>query len=146
MTQASTETPESAATNGNDVFPPRFATRTDARAAEGVSKGKLMLLGGGLAVAVLFFVFTAVVGKSPKKVTAVKPPSQQAKQEQTTSTKSSVTPVMDVPRAQAPDNTSGQLGPGDIQRTRSLDDRTNAKPFAVKPAVANSLGSVAAAP
>jgi len=142
MTQASTETPESAATNGNDVFPQRFATRTDARAAEGVSKGKLMLLGGGLAVAVLFFVFTAVVGKSPKKVMAVKPPSQQAKQEQTTSTKSSVTPVMDVPRAQAPDNTSGQLGPSDIQRTRSLDDQTNAKPFAAKPAVASSLGSV----
>jgi type IV secretory pathway VirB10-like protein len=142
MTQASIETPESAATNGNDVFPPRFATRTDARAAEGVSKGKLMLLGGGLAVAVLFFVFTAVFGKSPKKPTAVKPPSQQAKQEQTMSAKGSVTPLMDTPRAPAPDNTSGQLGPGDIRRTRSLDDGTTAKPFAAKPAVASSLGAV----
>jgi type IV secretory pathway VirB10-like protein len=140
--QAEMPAPEPSASNGSEASPPKFATRADARAVEGVSKGKLMLLGGGLAVAVLFFVFTAVVGKSPKKVTAVKPPSQQAKQEQTTSTKSSVTPVMDVPRAQAPDNTSGQLGPSDIQRTRSLDDRTNAKPFSAKPAVASSLGSV----
>lgn len=142
MTQASTQIPEPPVTDGNEAFPPKFATRTDARAAEGVSKGKLMLLGGGLAVAVLFFVFTAVVGKSPKKVTAVKLGSQQAKQEQTTSPKDSVTPLMDMPRTQAPDNTSGQLGPSDIRRTRSLDDGANAKPFAVKPAVANSLGAV----
>jgi type IV secretory pathway VirB10-like protein len=140
--QASMPAPEPSASNGSEASPPKFATRADARAVEGVSKGKLMLLGGGLAVAVLFFVFTAVVGKSPKKVTAVKPPSQQAKQEQTTSPKDSVTPLMDVPRAQAPDNTSGQLGPSDIQRTRSLDDRANVKPFAAKPAVASSLGSV----
>ena len=127
--------------NWNEASPPKFATRADAR-AEGVSKGKLMLLGGGLAVAVLFFVFTAVVGKSPKKVTAVKPSSQLAKQEQATLPKDSVTPVMDMPRTQAPDNTSGQLGPGDIRRTRSLDDAKNPKPFAAKPAVASSLGSV----
>ena len=144
VTQASTATPASAVTNGHDVFPPRFATRTDARAAEGVSKGKLMLLGGGLAVAVLFFVFTAIVGKSPKRPVAATQASksQQAKQDQSALPKSSVTPLMDTPRAPAPDNTSGQLGPGDIRRTRSLDDRTTAKPFAAKPAVAGSLGSV----
>jgi type IV secretory pathway VirB10-like protein len=142
MPQASIETPESPVRTGDEASPPKFATRADARAAEGVSKGKLMLLGGGLAVAVLFFVFTAVVGKSPKKVTAVKPSSQLAKQEQATSPKDSVTPVMDMPRTQAPDNTSGQLGPGDIRRTRSLDDAKNPKPFAAKPAVASSLGSV----
>ena len=144
VTQASTATPASAVTNGHDVSPPRFATRTDARAAEGVNKGKLMLLGGGLAVAVLFFVFTAIVGKSPKRPVAATQASksQQAKQDQSALPKSSVTPLMDTPRAPAPDNTSGQLGPGDIRRTRSLDDRTNAKPFAAKPAVASSLGSV----
>ena len=54
----------------------RFATRTAVKGAEGISKGKLILLGGGLAVAVLFFVFTAIVGKSPKKLAAVKPPSR----------------------------------------------------------------------
>ena len=144
MTQAPTRTQESAATKQNEVFPPRFATRTDARAAEGVSKGKLILLGGGLAVAVLFFVFTAIVGRSPKRPAAAMQASQsqRAKQEQTTPPKGSVTPVMDTPRAPAPDNTSGQLGPGDIRRTRSLDNVTTTKPFAAKPAVASSLGSV----
>ena len=71
--------------NGERGARPRFATRADVKGAEGISKGKLMLLGGGLAVAVLFFVFTAVVGKSPKKPAAVKQAqSQQAKQEQST--------------------------------------------------------------
>src|SRR5579863_5114611 len=73
----------------------RFATRTAAKGAEGISKGKLILLGSGLAVAVLFFVFTAIVGKSPKKPAAVKQPSQQAKQEQSPPSKGSVTPLMD---------------------------------------------------
>ncbi len=49
---------------------------------------------------------------------------------------------MDTVRTPAPDNSSGQLGPGDIRRTRSLDDRLGLKPVAGKPAVASSLGSV----
>ena len=97
----------------------RFATRTAVKGAEGISKGKLMLLGGGLAVAVLFFVFTAIVGKSPKKLAATKPQSQQAQQEQSPPSKGSVTPLMDTVRTPAPDNSSGQLGPGDIRRTRT---------------------------
>ena len=100
----------------------RFATRTAVKGAEGISKGKLILLGGGLAVAVLFFVFTAIVGKSPKKLAAVKQPSQQAKQEQSPPSKGSVTPLMETVRTPAPDNNSGQLGPGDIRRTRTLDN------------------------
>ncbi len=47
--------------------PGNFATRAAINATSGVGKNKLILLGGGLAVAVLFFVFTAIVGKSPKK-------------------------------------------------------------------------------
>ena len=57
----------------------RFATRIAVKGSEGISKGKLMLLGGGLAVAVLFFVFAAIVGKSPKKLVASKPLLQQAR-------------------------------------------------------------------
>ena len=144
MTQPSTQTAEPAVADKNDAFPPKFATRSDARAAEGVSKGKLMLLGGGLALAVLFFVFAAVVGKSTKRPSQVKPAiqTQQAKRNQGTPSQSSVTPLMDVPRTSAPDNTGGQIRPADIRRTRSLDDGTTAKPFAGKPAVATSLGSV----
>ena len=100
----------------------RFATRTAVKGAEGISKGKLMLLGGGLAVAVLFFVFAAIVGKSPKKLAAVKQPSQQAKQEQSPKPKGSVTPLMETVHTPAPDNNSGQLGPGDIRRTRTLEN------------------------
>lgn len=47
--------------------PASFATRASVVQAEGISKSKLLVLGGGLAIAVFFFVFTAIVGKSPKK-------------------------------------------------------------------------------
>src|ERR1700683_4960626 len=60
-----------------------FATRANVKGVDGISKSKLILLGGGLAVAVLFFVFTAVVGRSPKKPASVRQSSQQAKQEVT---------------------------------------------------------------
>jgi hypothetical protein len=119
----------------------RFATRAG-RAAGGMSKGKLILLGGGLLVAVLFFVFTATVSKLPKKQAATKALSQQAKQESSKQSKGSVTPLMDTERTQAPDNTSGQLGPGDIRRTRSIDRDIAGKPPATKPPGAGSLGSV----
>jgi hypothetical protein len=56
--------------------------------------------------------------------------------------KGSVTPVMDTVRTPAPDNSNGQLGPGDIRRTRSLNDQTHFKPVAAKPSAATSLGSV----
>ncbi len=120
----------------------KFATRTAAKGAEGISKGKLILLGGGLAVAVLFFVFTAIVGKSPKKLVAAKPPSQQARQEQSPPLKGSVTPLMDTVHTPAPDNSSGQVGPRDIRRTRTLDNSSGTKPFAGKPPVAGSLGNL----
>src|SRR5260370_37849565 len=40
-----------------------FATRADLNAKPRMEKGKMILLGSGLLAAVLFFVFTAVVGK-----------------------------------------------------------------------------------
>jgi hypothetical protein len=120
----------------------KFATRAAVKGADGISKGKLLLLGGGLAVAVLFFVFTAVVNKSPKKFAAVKPPSQKSKQEQSKPPQGSVTPVMDTVHTPAPDNSSGQLGPGDIRRTRTSENGAGIKPPAGKPVVASSLGNV----
>ena len=59
-------TTQSAVREAEGSQAPRFATRADVRAADGISKSKLILLGGGLAVAVLFFVFTAIVSKSPR--------------------------------------------------------------------------------
>jgi hypothetical protein len=127
-----------------------FATRADKSGSEGLSKGKLLLLGGGLAVAVLFFIITAIAGHTPKKQIAAKPPSQQQKQAETKPTKGSVTPVMDTVRTTAPDNAAGQLGPGDIRRTRALAGSTVLKsnsdatdqPVTSKPRAGRTLASV----
>lgn len=142
VSQAPAQPPISAIPNDGGESTAKFATRADVKAADGISQSKLILLGGGLAIAVLFFVFTAVVGKSPKKQMPPKQPSQQLKQEEAKPPKGSVTPLMDTVRTPAPDNTSGQLGPGDIRRTRSLDNSAATKPVAAKPAIASSLGNV----
>src|ERR1700678_2808669 len=133
---------ESTVLNGKPEPATTFATRADVKGVEGISKSKLALLGGGLAVAVLFFVFTAVVGRSPKQPASVRQSSQQAKQEVTKPPKGSVTPLMDTVRTPAPDNSSGQLGPDDIRRTRSLNDQAHLKPAAAKSPTVASLGSV----
>jgi len=127
-----------------------FATRASKSSSEGLSKGKLLLLGGGLAVAVLFFVITAIAGHTPKKQIAAKPQVQQQKQMETKPAKGSVTPVMDTVRTAAPDNSAGQLGPGDIRRTRVLTGQTVPKsnsdstnqPAAAKPRAGRTLASV----
>jgi type IV secretory pathway VirB10-like protein len=142
VAQGSAPAPETIDGTAKEQPPPRFATRSDVKGAEGTSKGKLVLLGGGLAVAVVFFVFAMIVGKSPKKQEAVRAPSQQAKQEQTAPPKGSVTPLMDTVHSPMPDNTSGQLVPGDIRRTRSMENTAGTKPPAAKQPAAGSLGSV----
>jgi len=129
---------------------PGFATRANNSGSEGLSKGKLLLLGGGLAIAVLFFIFTAIAGKAPKKQVAVKPQTQQQKQTETKPAKGSVTPVMDTVHTAAPDNASGQLGPGDIRRTRAMtsptalqsNSGTTEKPAVAKPRAGRTLASV----
>jgi type IV secretory pathway VirB10-like protein len=137
--QSEPESPESGVET-----PPRFATRADVKTPEGISKSKLLLLGGGLALAVLFFVFTAVVGKSPKKAVVKQAvQTQQANQQAATSQKGSVTPLMDTPHIPAPDNSSGQLGPSDIRRTRAIGNPPpDVKPVATKPTSGGSLGAI----
>jgi predicted regulator of Ras-like GTPase activity (Roadblock/LC7/MglB family) len=127
-----------------------FATRENKTRTDGLSKGKLLLLGGGLAVAVLFFVFTAIQDKSQSKQIAVKQPTPQSKQPDAKPAKGSVTPVMDTVHPSAPDNTGGQLAPGDIRRTRTAIDVMGAKPdtdvtqkpTAAKPVAGRTLASV----
>jgi type IV secretory pathway VirB10-like protein len=135
--------PEAQSPAANVEAPLGFATRADVNASEGISKSKLLLLGGGLAVAVLFFVFTAVVGKSPKKA-AVKQvtQTQQAKQQSPSPPKGSVTPLMDTPHPPAPDNSGGQLVPSDIRRTRALGNPPEVMPVAAKPTSGGTLGAV----
>ncbi len=129
---------------------PEFATRAAATSAAGIGKSKLLLLGGGFAVAVLFFVFTALVGKSPKRQMGAKAPTHQGKQQVTQQTKGSVTPLMETVRNPAPDNSGGQLGPNDIRRTRSSEAKqppsTNApsptNQVTAKPKTGSSLASI----
>lgn len=118
-----------------------FATRASAEANDGIGKSKLILLGGALAIAVLFFVFTAIMGKPPKKAAVAKQPSQLTKQDMPKPVKGSVTPVMDTVRTPAPDNASGQLGPGDIRRTRSSDGRLLPRTTAPQAEIAGSTKS-----
>ena len=140
-TASGRSTPESPV---SDMEPPlRFATRADVKTPERVGKNKLLLIGGGLAVAVLFFVFTAVVERSPKKAaTKQAVQTQQGKQQVTTPPKGSVTPLMDTPHTPGNDNNSGQLGPSDIRRTRSIGNPPEIKPIATKPAGSGSLGAI----
>jgi hypothetical protein len=154
--QIGTQLPPMPELNGHEATeeiatprPGNFATRDGINATSGIGKNKLILLGGGLAVAVLFFVFTAIVGKSPKKQTTAKPNDPQASLSGSKQSKGSVTPVMETVHTPAPDNSSGQLGPGDIRRTRSSDGKVatagsqlSPKPMATKPAAAASLGGV----
>jgi hypothetical protein len=128
-----------------------FATRADLNAKPRMEKGKMILLGSGLLAAVLFFVFTAVVGKSHSSSKAPeKQSSQDTQQSKAGEHKGSVTPLMETVRNPAPDNAGGQLGPGDIKRTRSSDGgatgRTTSGPTekstGTKAVAGGSLGSV----
>lgn len=127
-----------------------FATRAGINATGGIGKSKLILLGGALIVALLFFIFTAVVGKSPKKRTAGKQMAMPASQAVRKEPKGSVTPLMEAVRTATPDDASGQLAPADIRRTRSSDGGTASRTISrstpgqieAKAATVGSLGNV----
>jgi type IV secretory pathway VirB10-like protein len=123
-----------------------FVTREDIESKPGMDKRKFLLLGGGLAAAVLFFVFTAVLGRSPKNSSRT---ASQHSPQSTNQAKGSVTPLTETVRKPTADDSNGQLSPGDIKRTRSNDGtkdlnsssstQTMAKP---SPASASALASV----
>jgi hypothetical protein len=121
-----------------------FATRAGIKGTDGIGKNKLFLLGGGLLAAVLFFALTAIIGKSPAKNGAAKKLSPQ---QETSQHKGSVTPLMETVRTPDSENANGQLGPGDIKRTRSTDGaaaiwKTGKPPAGSKSATGDTLGSV----
>ena len=104
------------------LLPPLRALRHGlvSTATEGIGKSKLVLLGGGLAVAVLFFVFTALVGKSPKKQAA-----GGAALSSEAGGHEAIQGKRDPCHGDRSHSRTGQfkraLGPGDIRRTRSSD-------------------------
>ena len=135
--------PEPETIAGRPETPPAesYATRADLKGAAGMEKSKLILLAGGLLLAVLFFVFTAVSGRSPgRRDRTGKRSSQQTQQPNTNPFQGSVTPLMDAARTPSSDNTGEQIHAGDIERTRSTTG--SHKPPASRPAANSSLGSV----
>jgi type IV secretory pathway VirB10-like protein len=113
--------------------PPKVVTRKDLDNKPGMDKRKLLTLGGGLLAAVLFFVFTALLGRSPTKSKLTHPSQQSSGQ-----TKDSVTPLTEAVRKPNAEDSDGQLSPGDIKRTRSADGSSSPPPKATKPAAALS--------
>jgi hypothetical protein len=143
--------PEPELNNGPSVAqePEEFATRAYLAGKPGLDKNKLILLGGGLLVAVVFFAFTAIVSKSPVKKKQENA-SQQVRQQAPYHPKGSVTPLMETVRKPSPDDVDGQVVPGDIKRTKTSDGSTSTtasspagKPQTKPPSGATgSLGSV----
>ena len=135
--------PDAETVAGRSETPPAesYATRADLKGAAGMEKSRLILLGGGLLLAVLFFVFTAISGRSPgRRNLTGKQPSQPSQQPNSNPFHGSVTPLMDATRTPSSDNTGGQVHAGDIERTRSTT--SSHKPPASRPAANSSLGSV----
>ena len=95
----------------------QFATRASVEKFPGLNKNKMLLIGGGLLAAVMFFVMTMFLGKpSGKKTTE---PGNAHPTQQSTSPKGSVTPLMDTLHSPTQSNSSGQLSPDDINRTKA---------------------------
>jgi Bacterial conjugation TrbI-like protein len=94
------------------------ATREGLNVNTGIEKSKLILLGGGLLVAVLFFAFTSLVNHSSSMEKATgKKANNQTQRQAPGQSKGSVTPLMETVRNDVQENTSGQVRPGDIKRT-----------------------------
>jgi hypothetical protein len=117
--------PEPIAAQSETPEPEKYATRADLIGKSGLDKRKLIMLGGGLLVAGLFFAFTAIAGKSPVKRKPQNTP-QQASQQAPDRPKGSVTPLMETVRKPSADNANGQLAPGDIKRTQPSNGATTA--------------------
>jgi type IV secretory pathway VirB10-like protein len=141
LTEARADAPQSEA----------HATREGINGKTGIEKSKLILLGGGLLAAVLFFTFTALINHSSlTKKTTGKQPNNQPQQQPSSQSKGSVTPLMETVRNDAQENTSGQVHPGDIKRTstpapgagESAGAALPRKPRAGGAPGANTLGAI----
>jgi len=127
------------------------ATRESTSSKTGIERSKLILLGGGLLVAGLFFVLTSLVNHSSSmKKANGKKENNQAEQQASGQSKGSVTPLMEAVRNDVQENTSGQIHPGDIKRTstpapgagESAGTALSRKPRAGGTAGVNTLGAI----
>jgi hypothetical protein len=88
----------------------------------GLDKNKVILLGGGLAAAVLFFAFTLMLGHSSHKGKVVTTHPQSPPEQQTsTQPPSGIAPIITPARQPVSTGSDGQLTVEDIERMRSPD-------------------------
>jgi type IV secretory pathway VirB10-like protein len=133
---APTKLPESPATARIQ----EFATRANFTGKEGIDKKKLVLLSGGLVLAVAFFVFSQFQSKPAKKH-----PVANQKQQQDTTTKSqpgSSTPMMDPVLPKNNDQEGDPINASDIARTREPDYSRTSTPQTASTGGGKSLNSV----
>ena len=117
-----------------------FATRANLTGKEGIDKKKLVLLAGGLVIAVAFFVFSQFQSKPAKKH-----PVANQKQQQDTTTKSqpgSSTPMMDPVLPKNNDEDGDPINASDIARTRKPDYNRASTPQTASSGGGKSLNSV----
>jgi type IV secretory pathway VirB10-like protein len=98
-----------------------FATRANLTGKEGMDTKKLVLLGGGLIAAVLFFLFTQFQTHPVRKAK----PAEQKKQQPDALTQpqqpASKTPIMEPVTVTNSDQDGGKVSASDIARTRKPD-------------------------
>lgn len=125
------QTAASEAAQPEHSVPERSAT---SEIKPGLNKNKALLLGGGLAAAVLFFAFTLLVARSPHKTAAMPiPQPQQGRQQGGAKPPAGIAPLMSpVNKPEAPDN-DGQLTLDDIKRMRSPDSSGGASQAKLTP-------------
>ena len=127
----------------------QIATRAAAEKLSGPNKNKILIIGAGLLAAVLFFVMTMFVGKSHGKKKAVSGIAHTS--QQSIASKGSVTPVMDTVHSTTQSDSSGQVSPGDINRTKTSTEeapvnKPSASTLAAIPPAATGNGTLGSVP
>jgi hypothetical protein len=96
-----------------------FATRSGLTGKQGGEKTKLIMLGGGVLIALLFLMFAQFGTKTKKPATQQQKPAEAQKQPTQTQQHASNVPVMDPVHLNQQDQSGERISPNDIARTRN---------------------------
>lgn len=103
-----------------------------------MDRNKLILLGGGLGVAILFFTFSLILGRSPQKRQDANARPPQQVQKPGTKPTGSLIPAIDALRKPELTPSDGQLTPDDIKRMRPPDGSHDSPTTMREPAPSNT--------
>jgi type IV secretory pathway VirB10-like protein len=111
-----------APTNPAEVRLKEFATRSGIAGKQGGDTTKMIMLAGGVLVALLFFLFTQFGSKTHKSTTQAQKPSESQKPAAQQAT--SHVPIMDPVHMSPAEQGGDRISPNDIQRTRKPSSET----------------------